>query len=62
MNKFLRLLVVLVIIAMLGASYTTNFLSIVHGKPLRVRNICWLATRNWNMEPSCIDSYSRCQY
>jgi len=42
--------------------YTTNFLSIVHGKPLRVRNICWLATRNWNMEFSCIDYYSRCQY
>ena len=42
--------------------YTTNFLSIIHGKPLRVRNICWLATRNWNMEFSCIDYYSRCQY
>ena len=42
--------------------YTTNFLSLVRGKPLRVRNICWLATRNWNMEFSCIDYYSRYQY
>lgn len=61
MNKFLRVLFILVILAMTGAIIFPN----LYGKSLGVRYFSWLAEGDWYLEcgssnhPSCCESQVR---
>ncbi len=50
MNKFLRVLFILVILAMTGAIIFQLFLPNLYGKSLGVRYFSWLAEGDWNLE------------
>ena len=65
MNKFLRVLFVLVIIAMTGAIIVPAILSILYGKSFGIWYFCRLATGDWDLEcggpcdPDCCQSQIR---